>query len=46
MNQIVIVVAAALIIALPAAVLVRWLKQRKDHQEWLRLTDGQEATEL
>jgi hypothetical protein len=39
-------VIGAVLAAVPATLLIKWLKQRKAHKMWVRLTDGQEATEL
>jgi hypothetical protein len=44
----IIIIAASLLVAMaaPAGFLMKWVKQRKEYKFWLRLTDGQEATEL
>jgi hypothetical protein len=44
----IIIVALVVLTALaaPAGFLLKWIKQRKEYKFWLRLTDGQEATEL
>ncbi|MBS1773144.1 MAG: hypothetical protein JST82_09790 [Bacteroidetes bacterium] len=46
MKEIIITLVALAIAAIPAALLLKWLKHRKEHKSWLRLTGGQEATEL
>jgi hypothetical protein len=47
MTGIIIVAIIVLaILAAPAGFLLKWIKQRKEYKFWMRLTDGQEATEL